>query len=201
MAMPGVDENLSRIYILMDKLYSNVLKIFDTIRQLRGDVKRDVTARYVDETVSLCEELKNEITREAVLFIARYQPLGRELIQAENTIKASYDLYRITRYLREIAHLDRKVGPLSTLLTEHDWALLDQARTMLEKGYRLYRQGEGDAMEILEADNIIDRAYEEILDEISQSENVEKRKAVEALYRRHVERIADHIVYIVTKII
>nr|MEB3845336.1 phosphate uptake regulator PhoU [Desulfurococcales archaeon] len=157
--------------------------------------------RYVDETVSLCEELKNEITREAVLFIARYQPLGRELIQAENTIKASYDLYRITRYLREIAHLDRKVGPLSTLLTEHDWALLDQARTMLEKGYRLYRQGEGDAMEILEADNIIDRAYEEILDEISQSENVEKRKAVEALYRRHVERIADHIVYIVTKII
>jgi len=201
MAMPGVDENLSRIYILMDKLYSNVLKIFDTVRQLRGDVKRDVTARYVDETASLCEELKNEITREAVLFIARYQPLGRELIQAENTIKASYDLYRITRYLREIVHLDRKVGPLSTLLTEHDWALLDQARTMLEKGYRLYRQGEGDAMEILEADNIIDRAYEEILDEISQSENVEKRKAVEALYRRHVERIADHIVYIVTKII
>ena len=194
-------EGLERVYILLDKLYASVSRVYSAVLSLSNEnVNRKGVHHYVNEATELCEELKNQVTREAVLFIARFQPLGEELLAAENAIKASYDLYRITRYLREIVHLDKKIGPLYSLLKEEDWRLLELTRDMLVKTYDFFRRGEGDPLEIAGIDDEIDSAYEEILTVLASKEVVPKHDAVRALYRRHVERIADHIIYMLTRI-
>ncbi len=195
-------EGLERVYIILDKLYNSVEQLYNVIESLQNTSgeKRKSIYHYVNEATELCEELKNQVTREAVLFIARFQPLGEELLAAENAIKASYDLYRITRYLREIVHLDKKVGPLNTLLDAEDWSLLRLTREMLSKTYKYFRSGEGDPLVIAGIDDKIDEAYERALELLASSNVVSRGDAVRALYRRHIERIADHIIYMLTRI-
>lgn len=187
---PRIEENIEH---LIRKLHGYVDSLFETVGSLIDNRVTDVPDE-VNERIVAVEELRGSIARETLLYIARWQPLGRDLTKAEGYIQAAYDLYRIARYLREIARLNMIAGPLGDLSINRE--ALDRARRMVDTAVKSMLEGNVQlARSVEEEDKIIDSYYESSLRGLSE-EVITRDKAIEALFARHVERIADHATYI-----
>ena len=182
-----------RLKSLVERLYSHVEALFEAVL---GSLEGGEGKAYdmIDERLMVIEELRHTIAIETLLYITRWQPLGRDLARAESFIRASYDLFRIARYLREIIKLDRTAGSLREIGVNLN--TLAKARGMVNNAVKalLYNDSRL-ASEVEEADREIDQYYEASLRRLSE-ETISRRAAIEALFARHVERIADHATYI-----
>ncbi len=191
MATPSAAE--ARLKSLLERLHSHVDALFEAVLGSLSGGGVEVH-RVVDERLVAVEELRHTIAIETLLFIARWQPLGRDLARAEGYIRASYDLFRIARYLREIVKLDKAAGPLGEVGVNIN--ALAKARDMVSKAVKALLSNDSQlAAEVEAADREIDRYYEVSIRELSR-EAIPRRAAIEALFARHVERIADHATYI-----
>lgn len=191
MSTPSAAE--AKLKSLIERLHSHVDALFEAVLDSLKDGEKGVH-RIVDERLVAVEELRHTIAIETLLFIARWQPLGRDLARAEGYIRASYDLFRIARYLREIVKLDEAAGPLSKVGVNLN--ALAKARDMVNKAVKALLSNDSKlASEVEEADREIDQYYESSVRELSR-ESIPRKVAIEALFARHVERIADHATYI-----
>ncbi len=191
MSTPSAAE--AKLKSMIERLHSHVDALFEAVLgSLKGGWKG--IHHVVDERLVAIEELRHTIAIETLLFIARWQPLGRDLARAEGYIRASYDLFRIARYLREIVKLDEAAGPLSEVGVNLN--ALAKARDMVSKAVKALLSNDSKlASEVEAADREIDRYYEASVRELSR-EPIPRKAAIEALFARHVERIADHATYI-----
>ncbi|MET1128810.1 MAG: PhoU domain-containing protein [Thermoproteota archaeon] len=182
-----------RIRGLVRRMHAHVDAAFqEVIALLEGS--RKVDEEEFDRRLIAVEEVRRAVTIEALLLIARWQPLGEDLARAESYIRVSYDLFRISRYLREVLRLEKAAGPLKSLGI--DITPLKLARDMVRKAVDSMLAGDEKlAEEVEKVDSKVDEYYLKTLERLSR-DPVPRREAVEALLARHVERIADHATYI-----
>lgn len=190
MASPGHEaerlrDSLRRMYAHVARLNAATLEAVSTWEP-----------RDVGDDVSIAEMLRDNIEVQATLFIAKFQPLGPELLMAKSVIRVSYDLYRIARYDREIVRIVElsrgRVSPSRGLveIAGHVFKMVDIAFQAFDKGDRSLFE------KIKSMDNEVDEAYMAALRRVSASGSVASSEALELLVLRHLERIADHSVYI-----
>lgn len=155
-----------------------------------------------DEISLMSQTLMEEITEAILLFIAGYQPLSDDLLFAKSSLKITYDLYRVSRYLREIVILDNHTGILSSRFSEEVRKSLELASQMLRMSIESYMTNDiVKARRVIELDKEIDNVYLKTLDELKQEECLPSIVASKILLIRHIERIADHATYVAMQII
>jgi phosphate transport system protein len=166
--------------------------------EVNDDSEREKTWQEIENISANLEVLRREFVNEVLVFIARRQPLGRELLIANALISIAYDMYRISRYCREIARIDSILPQTSKLNTIKDLqkifieaikaveASLEDLIDFIPKRLNIVK----------EVDNNIDEIYREVLREITTNPIIPREKAVKALIMRHIERIVDHAQYI-----
>lgn len=191
-------ERLKSILLHMVRHIGEVVK--DTRRLAESEdleVRRGIWGKVYDYA-SMLDRLRREFVNEVLIFIAKRQPLGKELLIAGSLLSIAYDMYRIARYCREIARIDSMLAPdsglahiqgLSTLLASVVKAVEYVSRDLIE-----FKPINEDR--ISEIDKLIDESYEKILKTVSSSAGVDRETAMKLLLMRHIERIVDHTTYI-----
>jgi phosphate transport system protein len=166
--------------------------------EVNDDSEREKTWQEIENTSVNLETIRREFVNEVLIFIARRQPLGRELLLANALISIAYDMYRISRYCREIARIDSML-PLSSKLNT-----IRNLQTIFEEAIKAVEASLNDLIDftpkrsniVKEIDNNVDEIYREIIQEVTTNSVVPREKAVKALIMRHIERIVDHAQYI-----
>lgn len=191
-------ERLKSILIHMAKNIENILYTTKKLMEVNDDSEREKTWQEIENTSVNLETIRREFVNEVLIFIARRQPLGRELLLANALISIAYDMYRISRYCREIARIDSML-PLSSKLNT-----IRNLQTIFEEAIKAVEASLNDLIDftpkrsniVKEIDNNIDEIYREIIQEVTTNSVVPREKAVKALIMRHIERIVDHAQYI-----
>ncbi len=183
----------------LDHLRSNLDRMYDIVARIaRKAIESIITWSPIDleEQIYVTESLMDLIEEQATLFIARYQPLGPELIESKSIIRVSYDLYRISRYSREIASIVEYVGrklEVPSVVREASGIVIE----MLSLAYKAYRENDKEAREaVLRKDDIIDSMYSNMLSRLGNESSFSTEEVIALLVIRHLERMADHTVYI-----
>lgn len=184
---------ITKLGHLIENVMNETSKLFISI-----DINtRNETWRAIEEISTSVEELRRNIIENILVYIARTQPLGRELITSYILLNTTYDAYRITRYCREIARVDRALAPSSGVA---DFGLKD----LFEKAQEAVRLVISDLSSLKPAgkdrvsdiDRYVDEYYEDSIRSIIEREITTNVKALRLLVIRHIERIVDHANYI-----
>ncbi len=191
-------ERLKSILIHMAQNIRKILQITKRLMEVEGFEQRKMFWREIEDTAIILDKIRRELVNETLVFIARRQPLGRELLSAHTLISIAYDVYRISRYCREIARIDSMLAPSSGLST------ITSLSKAFEEAVKAVEAALDDLVEfsprrvstVNEIDNHTDEIYKNILLEITSSTTVSREMAVKALIMRHIERIVDHAQYI-----
>jgi len=152
----------------------------------------------VDAISKMLFRLREEVINEVLSFIVRYQPLGRELRIARMLINVAYDIYRISRYCREVARIDSMLSP------ENGVSVISGFEKIFDEILKALNAAFADLSELTvrregivkEVDDLVDLEYMKVLKEIVSSPTVSRENAVKTLLMRHAERIVDHAQYI-----
>ena len=192
----SAEEDLRHIEASLDKLFKVAMESLEAVENALREAKPlDLSAN-----TALAEHLKDTIYTEALFFIAKWQPLGHELLYVEALIKVSYDLFRITRYANEMA-LTISLAPGTRI----DGQVVEVARTareMVERAFKALLEKKRDiAKNVEELDAVIDRAYRAALQRVASKEQVPRGEALACIILRQLERVADHATYIAREVL
>ncbi len=188
--MSLVERAVSGIRELLEKLYAEALAALDAA--VSGASAEEV-ARHAREA----ERLRARIVDSSVEVLARYQPVARELRRVTAYMEASYDLFRVARYALEVSRLEARVGGACGPAPGAAGEAARAAREMLVRAFdALRREDPGEAKRVLDLDEQVDRMYLRGLDMLQARDSLAKCEVAELLVLRHLERIADHAVYI-----
>ncbi|MEM0001992.1 MAG: PhoU domain-containing protein [Desulfurococcaceae archaeon] len=183
----------------MARLTGESIDKVNSLFMINGDLEsRRKTWNEINEITVILENLRKELVTEVLVFIARRQPLGLELREAQIIISIAYDIYRISRYCREIAKIDMLMMPESNVSRIEDIKRIINMATYIVKSIvkdieELKPLSESTALSI---DYEVDSEYSKVLKEVATRELVSRETACKALLMRHIERIVDHVVYI-----
>ncbi|MDM7275932.1 MAG: PhoU domain-containing protein [Thermoprotei archaeon] len=192
--MVAIDAAEKRLSEMVLKLYRLVDEALSGLES--PSLQRGASAR-VDSIAKIAGEYRDSISSEATLFIARFQPLGRDLIMAQSVISVTYDLYRIARYAREISILADALGGLEGNVDDEVLNAMKTARVMVGKSVKaLIEKDRNSINEVYKDDDNIDKVYHKYLDILASHPYIDRKSAASLLLARHVERIADHATYI-----
>jgi phosphate transport system protein len=185
----------SRLKLLIRKLGNYVDELFDNILKIIDSRDQQLKEKEIAiERLTAIEELKDAIAIETLLYIARWQPLGRDLLKAERYIRTSYDLFRISRYLMEIKRLNEITG--LAVKTSVNLEMLIKARKMVQMAIKSFLENDAQLSRTVQSmDQEIDEYYVNSIEKL-RNISIDNKVAIEALFARHVERIADHATYI-----
>jgi len=179
---------LAEIAGLLDRLYSEAAASLEACFEGRSV---DEVARHSREA----ERLRRRVQEAAVEFIARFQPVASELRRVTAYMEASYDLFRVTRYALETSRLLSRVPETCEMRSAAEAYRV--AREMLGRAYEALRRFDAEeARDVLRLDAEIDRLYLSRLDRLQFEERLHRCEVAELLVVRHLERVADHAVYI-----
>ncbi len=192
----GPKDDIRHIEANLVRLFTIVSDSLETIeKSMREGKATDLSAN-----ASLAEHLKDTIYSEALFFIAKWQPLGHELLYVEALIKVSYDLFRIVRYANEIELTLSLTNGIK--IRNEIVEVAERAHKMVSKAFEaLIKRRKEEAKDIDELDEYIDKAYRGFLEQIASKENVSKEEALEAIILRQLERVADHATYIAKEVL
>jgi len=187
-----VERAVAELAGMLDRLYAESLAAFDAAFGFTRGGGEEV-ARHAREA----ERLRTGIVDKAVEYLARFQPMARELRRITAYMEASYDLFRVARYALEAARLEARVPGGCDEALAGLRSVAETAREMLEESYRALRREDPDrAKRVLDLDERVDRAYLRGLDELVIREALGRCEVARLLILRHLERVADHAVYI-----
>ncbi|MEM4061280.1 MAG: PhoU domain-containing protein [Desulfurococcaceae archaeon] len=183
----------------MARLTGESIDKVNSLFMINGDLEfRRKTWDEINEITVILENLRKELVTEVLVFIARRQPLGLELREAQIIISIAYDLYRISRYCKEMAKIDMLMMPESNVSRIEDIKRIINMATYIVKSIvkdieELKPLSESTVLSI---DYEVDNEYSKVLKEVATRELVSRETACKALLMRHIERIVDHVVYI-----
>ncbi|MEM2575904.1 MAG: phosphate uptake regulator PhoU [Sulfolobales archaeon] len=152
----------------------------------------------VNTISKVLDTFREDVIAEILSFMIRYQPLGKELRITKTLINVTYDIYRISRYCREISRVDSMLAPENGVSVISEFInIFDDVLRALNAAFEDLRELSVAREDIVkEIDNKVDTEYMKILKEITSLPIVNREKAIKALLMRHVERIVDHAYYI-----
>lgn len=189
---------LENLHHIASEILENTIKIFEEEDRDFKETLHSSIRRLVD----VADILRREAFTRALLFIARFQPLGKELKFVETYMNVTYDLYRITRYCREISRIDEIVGIEPIKEYQDIRQAIKWAKEMVEKAMKAYMENNvKEAKEAIEMDARIDNLYTDLLRALASKETVPRYYAAKIVIVRHIERIGDHAAYIARYII
>lgn len=198
MLLTGDLEKLKSMLMRMAKYtYDVVSRTAKLLEEIDATSRASIWSE-VDHISAGLDIVRREFVNEVLMFIARRQPLGRELLVAHTLISIAYDVYRISRYCREIARIDSMLSPESNVSRIADVKeIFDYAVKAVEVVLRdLVELKPSSEKKIIEIDNKVDEYYRQLLKEVISSDKVDRYTALKMLIARHVERIVDHANYI-----
>lgn len=190
-------ENLVHVVHKMARIIEKVMIKTWELSISRDKDSRELVWRELDELSRTLEEMRKEVVHSTLMYVARVQPLGKDLLTAYVLINVAYDIYRISRYCREIARVDNLLIPT---LTVADFGL----RELFEKAVEAISCLVSDLIELKPAnkecveqvDTFVDGIYAEALKNILVTRSMPGYEALKLLIVRHIERIVDHAVYV-----
>lgn len=196
-----LEEDLARLRTVLAHMAKHTQDVVSKTAMLFQDIDPALRTSLwgeIDEVSTGLEIVRREFVNEILLFIVRRQPLGRELLTAHVLTNVAYDVYRISRYCREVARIDSMLAPESNVsqipgLREVFGYAARAVEVVLRDLVELKPNGE---KEIAEIDSKVDEYYKKLIKEVVSSEKVDKYTALKMLIVRHVERIVDHTTYI-----
>lgn len=160
--------------------------------------KRKRSCEKVEGLSLELDRIRRGIVDEVLTFIARRQPLGRDLLVAHAVISIAYDMYRISRYCREIAKIDLLLAPEAGLAQIEGLArVFDEALAAV--GYIINDISEFKPVSegaIVKLDEAVDEEYRDVIKRVASSNTVDRGTALKLLIMRHIERIVDHVCYV-----
>ncbi|MEM0014812.1 MAG: PhoU domain-containing protein [Zestosphaera sp.] len=188
-----IESKLRDVYLITSKILSKT----KDLTEVKSGEARERLAEEIGEDVTLLDMLKREITEALLVYAIRYQPLGRDFRRVHAFLDALYDVYRISRYCREITLVDRYVRRLSDESLGDVRGLLELASRAYENAYNaLFEDCKSCFEQVQEIDNVVDNLYLSYLKEIGGKETLPNPAVARILILRHVERIVDHAVRI-----
>lgn len=185
---------IQRMIKYTDQVITETTKLFTT----RSVEERKEVWVKVDNLTSALEELRKEVINSILLYIARTQPLGLELMSSYAELSVAYDIYRISRYCREIVLVDALLAPAYGVADiEGMLEVYNKAAEAVKLALRdLEEQRPINRHKVVAIDNEIDAYYSNLLKYVASSSSVPNLVAFKVLIMRHVERIVDHAHYI-----
>jgi len=194
MGLELIRRDLNHLYNNLDRMYNIVYRILEnTVKHLK-----EWRQLELEEQLYIVESLMDMVEEQATFLIAKYQPLGPELLEAKSIIRVSYDLYRITRYCREITRLINYIRTETGIeISREVEEATETVKKMVEYSYKSYRTNNRELKEkVKEMDDIIDNIYTKMLTKLAENKQYTQPDVINLLIIRHLERIADHAVYI-----
>ncbi len=195
-----IEEETRRLIRILHDMYSIVEEILDYTIKLfeeKDEATRSIFRNSIERLVSAVDILRRDAFTKALLFIAKFQPLGRELRFIEAYISVCYDVYRISRYCKEISRIDSIIDSLSSELFKDLREGLEWAKSMVKLATQSFIENNvNNAKRVLDMDNKLDNLYVGYLKKLKSMEAVPKYYAIKIVIARHVERIGDHATYI-----
>ncbi|MEM0000445.1 MAG: PhoU domain-containing protein [Desulfurococcaceae archaeon] len=181
----------------MSRYVEDVMKETGKLFTLHDLNERKMVWEEVENIASMLEEARRDLIYRVLMYIVKAQPLGRDLITAYVLINIAYDLYRVSRYCREISKIDQLLAPKQGLadlgLSDLFSMAVDAVKAALED---LERQEPTNMKYVREIDSLVDSTYKETLRKTLSQASVPGIKTLGLLVVRHVERIVDHAHYI-----
>lgn len=181
----------------MSRYVEDVMKETGKLFTLHDLNERKMVWEEVENIASMLEEARRDLIYRVLMYIVKAQPLGRDLITAYVLINIAYDLYRVSRYCREISKIDQLLAPKQGLadlgLSDLFSMAVDAVKAALED---LERQEPTNMKYVGEIDSLVDSTYKETLRKTLSQASVPGIKTLGLLVVRHVERIVDHAHYI-----
>ncbi|MEM0005792.1 MAG: PhoU domain-containing protein [Ignisphaera sp.] len=175
-------------------IVSKTSKLF---KEIDMDSRRGIWEE-IDSTSAMLDRIRKEFVNEVLVFMARRQPLGKELLISHTLISIAYDVYRISRYCREIARIDSVLAPqfsVANIRVVGD--AFEEATRAVERALDdLVRLKPTNENIVVEIDGRVDKLYNTLLVDVSSRDSVDRMTALGILVMRHIERIVDHANYI-----
>lgn len=189
----GVESRLREVYEISMRIFGNTISLASTES---NEIRNELDSK-IEEEVMLLDILKREISEIILTYTIRYQPLGKDFKKIYTFLDALYDVYRVSRYCREIMLVDKYVKRLSDESLKELREPLILAREAYENAYQaLFNECRKCLERVREIDNIIDKLYSDYLREVGSKEILPNSAVAKALVLRHIERIVDHAVNI-----
>lgn len=192
-------QRIKDILLKMVRLTGESIDKVNSLFMINSDLEsRRKIWNEINEITVILENLRKELITEVLIFIARRQPLGLELREAQIIISIAYDMYRISRYCREIAKIDMLLMPESNVGRIKDIKRIINIVASIVKSIAKDIEELKPISEsmVLNVDYEVDNEYSKVLKEVTTKELVSREIACKALLMRHIERIVDHVVYI-----
>ncbi len=187
----------------IEHIEANLIRLFKVAFESLKAIEEGMTkgkAPDLSANTAYAEHLKDTIYSESLFFIAKWQPLGHELLYIESIIKVSYDLFRITRYANEIA-LSLALVP-GMKVSERTIDVARRASAMVSSAFdALMKKKREEARKVDELDEFVDKAYREALKSLASKSEVSREEAFECIILRQLERVADHATYIAREVL
>lgn len=194
-----IEKDLSRIYKSLAKMTSYIDDSFS--RMILAISRRDEElAQAVIEDDEKVNAMELKINHDCVLFIAKNQPVARDLRVIASIYKIITDLERIGDNTADICSYVGKLKylPISDL-DNKVITLANDVRTMVTRAIRSFINTDvKEAYDVIDFDDTIDTKYNEIKKEIVKTiENDELREHTNEyvlliLILKYLEKIADH---------
>uniref|UniRef100_A0A7J3I6T9 Phosphate uptake regulator PhoU n=1 Tax=Ignisphaera aggregans TaxID=334771 RepID=A0A7J3I6T9_9CREN len=198
MLMAAELERLKSIILHMASHIRDIVsKTSKLFKEIDMDSRRGIWEE-IDSTSAMLDRIRKEFVNEVLVFMARRQPLGKELLISHTLISIAYDVYRISRYCREIARIDSVLAPqfsVANIRVVGD--AFEEATRAVERALDdLVRLKPTNENIVVEIDGRVDKLYNTLLVDVSSRDSVDRMTALGILVMRHIERIVDHANYI-----
>lgn len=191
-------EDLNELKNNIKQLAINTINIFDeSIEALYAhDVEK---AKEIRERDSILDRQELEINEQAILLIAKQQPVATDLRRLVVSLKISSDLERMADHATNIAKSTIHLGK------DHDLTIhpalrdmADQAKKMVEVAIEAFENEDITlARKLAEMDDKVDTLYGDIIREMLEQTATNPQKIQHimqmAFSARYIERFADHI--------
>uniref|UniRef100_A0A7J3JTN5 PhoU domain-containing protein n=1 Tax=Ignisphaera aggregans TaxID=334771 RepID=A0A7J3JTN5_9CREN len=198
MLMAAELERLKSIILHMASHIRDIVsKTSKLFKEIDMDSRRGIWEE-IDSTSAMLDRIRKEFVNEVLVFMARRQPLGKELLISHTLISIAYDVYRISRYCREIARIDSVLAPqfsVANIRVVGD-AFEEATRAVESALDDLVRLKPTNENIVVEIDGRVDKLYNTLLVDVSSRDSVDRMTALGILVMRHIERIVDHANYI-----
>ena len=188
----------------LEEIHKNVIKMGTLIEQSIDDtiealVKQNIKlAQEVIDKDDLIDNMELEIEKEAILLIAKQQPIASDLRKIASVMKIITDLERIADHCADISEYtiklanERYVKPLI-----HIPEMADKVKEMVRNTIDSFINNDYDkAKEVVEVDDIIDKYFYSIVDELSDIMKTDSNVIPQCInfifIVKYLERMGDH---------
>jgi phosphate transport system protein len=166
---------------------------------IRGFMNQRDTTEDVHELSDILGTMTVEVENKAFELIVKYQPVASDLRIINSYMKIAYDFERYGRYAWDIAFTHKTLTRLDKCADDMPLMqeLSEKVTDMVGKSVQALRQHDAElAKTLATTEKEVDDLYFESLDELGNSQVLNKCVMCNLLVSRFLERIADHTTYV-----